>query len=350
MKRVNGLFEKIVDYDNIYKAYERAKKHKTNRKEIKTFEKNLHFNLSKIRDELASGKYRTSDYHIFIIYDPKEREIYKLPFKDRVVHHAIMNVLEKVWISVFISNTFSYIKGRGIHALVNKLKYDLRYNVDETTYCLKFDIKKFYPSVNHDILKTIIKKKIKDKNVLELLDEIINSAPGLPIGNYLSQYLANLYLSYFDHWLKETKKEKYYYRYADDLVILHNDKKYLHELLMDIKKYLGDNLALEVKHTHQVFPVNKRGIDFVGYVFYHTHLFLRKRIKKNFCKKVGKLNKKNITLEQYKQKICSWFGWLNHCNSNNLMKKILMNKFADFNISVNDKTMFNVPKVSKLLI
>jgi retron-type reverse transcriptase len=149
--------------------------------------------------------------------------------------------------------------------------------------------------------------------LLWLLDEIIDSAPGLPIGNYLSQYLANFYLTYFDHWLKEEKRVKYYYRYADDVVILSGNKRELHQLLEDIKLYL-EELKLEVKENHQVFPV-ARGIDYVGYVFYHTHIRLRKQIKKNFARKISRNPTHAST--------ASYLGWLSHCNGKHLTKKLL---------------------------
>jgi len=148
---------------------------------------------------------------------------------------------------------------------------------------------------------------------------------GLPIGNYLSQYFANFYLTYFDHWIKEIKQVKYYYRYADDLVILSSNKPYLHSLLADIRTYLCDNLALDVKNNYQVFPVNKRGIDFVGYKFYHTHTLLRKSIKQNFARMLLRNPKP--------ESIASYMGWLVHGNCINLKTKLLtMIEFKDLGI------------------
>ena len=212
-------------------AYEKARKGKAHTYGVRLFEKDLENNMRQLQSELATGTYRTSEYSIFTIYDPKEREIYRLPFRDRVVHHAIMNVMEPIWTSIFIQHTYSCIKGRGIHAVLKAIKRDLK-DIENTQFCLKMDIRKFYPTIDHEILKAIIRKKVKDNRLLDLLDLIIDSAPGIPIGNYLSQFFANLYLSYFDHWLKETKRVKYYYRYADDLVILAPDKPYLHGLLV----------------------------------------------------------------------------------------------------------------------
>ncbi len=311
--------------DNLYLAYSIAKKGKSKQYGVRLFEKNLDENIKKLYNEMITETYKTSEYSVFTIYDPKEREIYRLPFRDRIVHHAVMNVLEPIWTSIFISHTYSCIKGKGIHGVLRNLKRDLK-DIENTQFCLKLDIRKFYPSIDHEVLKIIIRKKIKDGKLLNLLDEIIDSAPGVPIGNYLSQFFANLYLSYFDHCIKENKQVKYYYRYADDIVILASNKSYLHNLFNEINDYLFDNLKLQIKHNYQIFPVEKRGIDFVGYVFYHTHILMRKTIKKRFCRKAAKLNKKNITAQEYKQNICSWLGWAKHCNSKNLLKKIIKNE------------------------
>lgn len=325
MKRFGNLYSRIFDIDNLYLAYTKARKGKGKSYGVIRFEKELDNNILSIHKELAECTYHTSDYETFTIHDPKEREIYRLPFRDRVVHHAIMNVLEEVWTSIFISHSYSCIKGRGIHGVLKHLKKDLK-DSEGTKYCLKMDVRKFYPSIDHDVLKKIVRKKLKDKRLLVLLDDIIDSAPGVPIGNYLSQFFANLYLSYFDHWLKEDLKVKYYYRYADDMVILSNSKEWLHTLLGSIKNYLQDKLILELKDNYQIFPVYSRGIDFVGYVFFHTHILMRKSIKKNFCRKATKLNRKKITTHDYKTALCSWIGWAKHCNSKYLIKKIIKNE------------------------
>ena len=235
-----------------------------------------------------------------------------------------MNVLEPIWVSVFNKNTYSCIKNRGIHKCAKDVKQALKQDPDGTRYCLKIDVRKFYPSIDHETLKKVVRRKIKDVRLLALLDEIIDSTDGVPIGNYLSQYFANLFLAYFDHWLKEEKRVKYYWRYADDIVILAPNKDTLHELLHDIRAYLRDNLKLSVKRNYQVFPVDSRGIDFLGYVFYHSHTLLRKAIKQKLCRRVAKLNKrKNApTKESYKQQICSWWGWCKYCDSINLMNKL----------------------------
>lgn len=325
MKRIGNLYEKICDIDNLYLADQKAGKGKSMTHCVARHRKNQEENLKKLHESLAIGSFTTSEYTTFRIFDPKEREIYRLPYyPDRIVHHAIMNILEPIFVSIFTKDTYSCIKGRGIHGVVKNIRKALS-DVENTQYCLKLDIRKFYPSINHDILKATIRRKIKDKRLLLLLDNIIDSAPGVPIGNYLSQYFANLYLAYFDHWVKENLKVRYYFRYAYDIVTLDADKINLHNLLFEIRNYLWDNLRLEVKSNWQVFPVSSRGIDFVGYVFYHTHTRMRKRIKKKFCKKAYLLRKKGIAQQEYIQKLSPWIGWAKHCNGKHLLKKIGLN-------------------------
>jgi retron-type reverse transcriptase len=315
MKRVNNLYEQICSIENLQLADAIARKGKMHQPAVIAHIKNEELNIWNLNQMLVNKIYKTSEYTTFKIYEPKEREIFRLPyFPDRIVHHAIMNVMEKIFVSTFTADTYSCIKTRGIHAAARKLRKSLC-DVSGTEYCLKLDIKKFYPNVDHDILKQLLRRKIKDEHLLFLLDEIIDSAPGLPIGNYLSQYFANFYLTYFDHWLKEEKRVKYYFRYADDLVILHSEKPYLHELLDDIRNYLQQNLKLSIKENYQVFPVDARSIDFVGYRFYHTHTLLRKSIKQNFARMLAK--RKN------KESIAAYYGWAKHCNSVNLLKKLL---------------------------
>lgn len=328
MKRYNNLFDKIVSLDNLYEADKRARRQKSHRPEVMLFDKNKDKLLLDLQRKLINGEYETSEYYVFKIYEPKEREIFKLPYyPDRIVHHAIMNIMEPIWVSAFIKGTYSCIRKRGIHKALKDVKFALKDEIN-TQYCLKLDIRKFYSSIDHDILKTIIRKKIKDKRLLSLLDEIIESAQGVPIGNYLSQFFANLYLTYLDHWIKEQKKVRYYFRYADDIVILGGDKQQLRDLFYNIQDYLNNKLKLNFKDNWQIFKVDSRGIDFVGYRVFHTHTLLRKRIKKRFCKKINKLNKKqNLDKDTYKQKICSYIGWIKYCNGRNLLNK--MSKYKE---------------------
>lgn len=313
MKRYGNLYERIISLDNLYLAELKARKGKKNRKEIIQFINNLNENILEIHKSLINTTYKTSNYSHFVIYEPKKRELSALPYKDRVVHHAILNYLEPILVKTFISQSYSCIKHRGIHKCLNDLTKYLK-NKEETKYCLKLDIKKFYPSVNNEILKFLLRTKIKDGKLLNLLDEIINSIQGLPLGSYTSQWFGNFYLNKFDRWVKETKKIKYYLRYCDDIVILGNNKEELHNLRKEIQQYLQENLRLDLSN-YQVFPIESRGIDFVGYVSYHTHIALRKTIKQNFKRMLNKYPNK--------RSIASYNGWLSHCNSINLQQKYL---------------------------
>lgn len=324
MKRYGNLYDRIIDLENLRLADVKARKGKLRSYGVKMHDKNRDSNIFALHEILVKGQYRTSPYKIFTTVTDagKEREIYQLPYyPDRILHHAIMNVMEPIWTRIFTADTYSCIKGRGIHGVVRKMKVTLR-DRQNTEFCLKLDIRKFYPSINHDILKRLLRKKIKDAQLIMLLDEIIESAPGVPIGNYLSQFFANIYLAYFDHWIKEACGVRHYFRYADDVVILHGDKARLHALLKDIESYLRDELDLVVKDNWQVFPVDARGVDFVGYVFRHTHIRLRKSIKQSWARKAGRLKRNNLNSPEMAQSLSCYSGWAKHCNGVNLTRRL----------------------------
>lgn len=328
MKRIGNIYDKICSIENLRLADEKARKGKLRSYGVRRHDRRRDLNIQELHKKLMSGSFVTSKYEIFTLKcdNGKEREIYRLPYyPDRIVHHAIMNVLEPIWVRTFTADTYSCIKNRGIHAAVKKLQRILKSNPQETRYCLKIDVRKFYPNIDHDILKVIVRRKLKDQRLLKLLDSIIDSAPGVPIGNYLSQYFANLYLAYFDHWIKEVVGAKYYFRYADDIVILSSSKEKLRAYLVAVQEYLQAELRLEVKGNYQIFPVASRGIDFLGYVFFHTHTLLRKTIKQRFCRKVAALNKVDVDEKKFKQKVCSWWGWAKYCDSRHLIKKLTKN-------------------------
>lgn len=323
MKRVNNLYPLIYAEDNIELADKKARKCKRTRYGVRKHDQNKEIDNYALHLSLLNENYKTSEYTTYKIYEPKERIIFRLPYyPDRITHHAIMNIMEPIWTKIFTRDTYSCIKGRGIHALVKKLQSDLRKDSKGTMYCAKMDIRKFYPSINHEILKSIVKKKIKDKSLLNLLFEIIDSADGVPIGNYLSQFFANLYMAYFDHWIKEELKVKYYYRYADDIVLLSDDKNQLRSWILAIKVYLTNVLELKLKDNYQIYPVESRGIDFVGYVCYHDHTLLRKSIKLKLLGLVGAYSNNLINKQKLQLKMVSYFGWLKYCDSKNLLKKI----------------------------
>ena len=235
MKRYGNIYDKICDMDNLRLAHQNAREDKLFYKEVKMVDSDPDKYLSMIREMLLNETYQVSEYTISIINDKgKERELAKLPyFPDRIIQWAIMLQVEDIFLKTFCSHTCSSIPGRGIkeaYMLTTKYMKD-RIN---TKYCLKIDVSKFYPSINHDILKKMLRKKFKDKRLLSLFDKIIDSYPkqtGVPIGSYLSQYLANFYLAYFDHWLKEEMGVKYVVRFADDMVIYGASKQELHSLI-----------------------------------------------------------------------------------------------------------------------
>lgn len=303
VKRVGNLFDKIISVDNLLLADQKARRGKSARPDVQRHMLHQEERLLNLHQQLSEGTYVTSPYSVFKIKDTKERDIYSLPYyPDRIVHHAIMNYLEPVFLKCFVKGSYNCIRGRGIH----KASYDLRKVLHPGDYCLKLDVQKFYPSVDHNVLIKLLWRKIKDKRLMSLLEEIIKSTSGLPIGSYLSQFLANFYLTYFDYWVKQQLCVKHYFRYCDDIVIVHQSKEYLHNLFHNIRGYLNYELKLEVKSNYQVFPVESRGIDWVGYKHYATHTLLRKRIKQKYKKSKNKFN---------------YNGWLTHAHCFNLRQK-----------------------------
>ncbi len=240
-----------------------------------------------------------------------------------------MQVLEPIWTPQFTADTHACIKGRGMHSLLTTLRADLRNDPAGTAYCLKIDVRKFYPTIDHEILKAVVRRKIKDPEVLGLLDGIIDSAEGVPIGNYISQYLANLYLSELDHLLKEVAGVRYYYRYADDMVLLAGDKSTLHGWLVLINDWLETERRLSLKSNYQIFPVESRGIDFVGYVTFHTHCLARKKNKKGLCRELAKLRRAGVPEAEIMLLTASRAGFMKHCDSKHLMKTLDMKNFSD---------------------
>ena len=331
MKRYGNIFDKICDMDNLRLAHQNARKDKLYYKEVKMVDADPDKYLKQIQEMLINHKYKVSEYSVSIINDKgKERELMKLPyFPDRIIQWAIMLQIEPIFMKVFCQHTCASIKDRGIkraNALVDEYLKD-PYN---SKYCLKIDVSKFYPNINHTILKKMLRKKFKDYELLELLDLIIDSYPGnkgVPIGSYLSQFLANFYLAYFDHWLKEVKKVKRIVRYMDDVVILHHSKEFLHNLLKEMDEYLMNELDLNVKPNYQVFPVADRGVDFVGYRSFFGFKLLRKTTCKKFKKRMLQIREKQESgaLINY-QEWCSansYIGWLKWCDSWRLFEKYI---------------------------
>lgn len=333
IKRYGYLFDEICSYDNLLEAHRRASEGKRWYKEVKMVDENLDYYLKEIQRMLLNGEFRTSEY-IKEIKDEngKQRNIYKPPYyPDRIVQWAILLVIDKYLIKHLIDYTCSAIPGRGIHTLVKKIKKDLKQK-EETKYCLKLDVKKYYESIDHEIAKKKFARRFKDKRLLDVINEIIDSIDtspttsnvGIPIGNYLSQYVGNFYLSDFDHWMKEVKHCKYYYRYMDDIVILSDSKEHLHKLKLEIEEYLKDNLKLRIKENWQVFPIDARGIDFVGYRFFRKYTLLRKRTLKNMIRKLRDLKKKEKLDYHDFCSIFSYIGWIDYCVNQGIYNKYII--------------------------
>lgn len=347
MKRYKDIFNQIWDYQNLKTAHLNARRGKGWYREVKAVNENPELFLNALQEMIKTKTYRTSAYEKFTKTEgKKERVIFKLPYyPDRICQWAILQVIEKFLIKTLTADTYSAIPGRGIHLALAKLRKTLRKHPGETTYCLKIDVKKYYPSIDRTILKEKFARMFKDKDFLWLIGEIIDSSPeptGIPIGNYVSQYCGNLYLSDFDHWVKETAGVKFYFRYMDDMLFLSDNKDYLRGLLERARAFLSNRLKLTVKDNWQIFPVATRGIDFVGYRVFPGFSLLRKSICRKFKNRVCSIHQRIDSGEAMTQNdwlsIQSYGGWLGHCDSHRLTKKYVkplepfMNEFYEVNI------------------
>jgi len=321
------LYHQLSRFFNIYNAYLKARRNKKYKQDVIAFSMNLEKNLIKIQEELFYEKYSPGTYRSFYVYEPKKREILALQFKDRVVQHAINNIVEPIFEKSFIYDSYACRTGKGTHKAVNRLSYFLKVAKRnwKDVYCLKGDIKQYFPSINREILKNMIDKKIIDEKMNNLLYIIIDGAPnvkGIPIGNLTSQLFANIYLNSFDHFIKERLKIKYYVRYMDDFIILMPLKYQLRELLLLINDYLIDILQLTLNSKSSIFNY-RRGIDFLGYRIWPTHRLLRKRSVKKIKRYLKYCEKNNIPFVERRQIINAWLGHASYANTYNLRQKIL---------------------------
>jgi len=339
MKRYGDLWNKIIDKENIRQAHKKARKDKSFYSEVQYVDEHLEECVDKIHEMLKNKTYtiKPSDYTKFTKWDKtKFRDIYKLNyFPHRIIQWCLLLQTQYIFINSFISQTYASLPNRGIHLALKTLR-EYSQDKNNTQYCLKIDIHHFYPSINRKINKKQLKNKFKDKDVLWLMFMLIDSLEGdkgIAIGSLFSQYDGNFVLTPFDHWIKEEKKVKYYERYCDDMIFLSNSKEELHELLKEIKIYLKDNLDLELKDNYQIFPVDDRGIDFLGYRSFRNYTILRKTTYKKYKRKmlrISKLYKQhgNLTYSQ----VCtinSYLGWIKWCNCDNLIIKYYNNLNLD---------------------
>jgi RNA-directed DNA polymerase len=323
LKRHGNLWKKVINYDNLFLAYKKAKKGKSTRDSVIDFEKDIEGNLKKLQQSLVDKTFTTSPYKSRTIREPKVREIYILPFyPDRILQHALLQIVIPIWDNLMIIDSYACREGKGMHQASSKTIL----HVKNYKYCLKCDIKKFYPSINHKILINIIENKIKCKDTLWLLSDIINSFEGdcnTPIGNYTSQWFGNLYMNELDTYIKN-KKYKAYIRYCDDFVVFSNDKKDLHLLKQDIETFICNKLNLKFSKW-SIFK-NEQGVDFLGYRHFKNKILLRKTTKKRVQDRIKLLpinfKKGIITVEQFESSIASTMGWLKWANTFNLQKNL----------------------------
>lgn len=344
MKRYGNLWDRIIDIDNIKLAIHKASLRRTSRSSVKKVNNDVDTYAKKIQDLLISGKFNTAKYNIKTIFEPKERQIYVLPFyPDRIVQHAVMNIVEPIFDKMFIYDSYSCRKDKGPHAGSKRcMKYTMKYK-----YCYKYDIRKFYPTVNHEVLKDIITKKIKDQRVLDIIFNVIDSVDGdvnLPIGNYMSQWLGNLYLNSLDMFVKHELHVEPYIRYCDDFCIFGNSKSELKIIDHFIRSYVQDVL-------HQTFSKadlfkTKQGVDFLGYRHFHNgKILVRKSTAKTMKKRMAKLKSilqhGSIPIESARGKWASTKGWIQHAKSHNLYKALCMDEIRDM-IDERDKAFKTV--------
>jgi retron-type reverse transcriptase len=326
MNTANNLWEKVIDFENVYRAYRAAARGKRYRQESLDFKYALEDNLCALSNELVWDMYKPSIMRQFWIIDPKKRLISAPAFRDRVVHHAICQIIEPVFEKRFINESFACRVGRGTHAAMEHMVSCVRQAKRQWGHywVLKGDVHRFFPSINHDTLYRIINRAIRDTKVLHLLNLIIRSyeSPdrdgwGIPIGSLTSQLFANIYLDQLDHYLKEVCHVPYYARYMDDFVVLHRDKRVLQILLCKIEEYLHDELILNLNPKTGIFP-GKQGIDFCGYRIWPTHVKPRKSTVKRAKKRLKKMALQYRTnpaiLEHAKASLNSFLGYVKHCS------------------------------------
>jgi retron-type reverse transcriptase len=343
-KTYNNLFPQVYAFDALHAAYLRARAGKRNMPEVQRFEADLEGNLIALQNELIWGSYRTGTYRTFLVHEPKERLVAALPFRDRVVQHALVASIEPIWERRFIADNYACRPGRGTHRGADRAQALLRQVKREhgKVYVLKGDIAKYFPSIDHSVLKGLLRKRIACQPTLALLEQIIDSADqvhpvagvGLPIGNLTSQLCANIYLHELDEFAKHALREKHYIRYMDDFVIVSHDKAHLHQRLALIETFLATRLRLRTNSKTQVFPVGSftgRALDFLGYRIWPTHRRVRKssisRIKRTLRLLQKLYSRHQIQWPRVRQSITSWLEHAKHADAAGLRESV-MSKFV----------------------
>jgi retron-type reverse transcriptase len=330
------MYAKLTTYENIFLAYTNARKHKTLKPYVIEFEKDLELNLLALQLELQLKSYYPRPLETFIIRDPKTRKISKSHFRDRIIHHALCNIIEPIFDKTFIYDSYANRRGKGTLNAIKRYEYFKRKiskNYKRRIYVFKADIKQYFETVNHKILLNIIRKRIRDKNVLWLINLILENHKtetrnkGMPLGNLTSQFFANVYLNELDHYVKETLQVKYYIRYVDDFVILSGSQKQLRCYREKINIFLKESLDVELHPEKTKIIQMHRGVGFLGLRIFNHHRLLKKSNIRKFKNKLSNLckqyDRKEIDYDEIYDAIEGWVAYSKTANCNNLRDTIL---------------------------
>lgn len=331
----HGIFERIISLENLFLAWKEFKKGKTNSQDVQEFTLYLEDNIFQLHEELKTYKYIHGAYTSFFVTDPKLRHIHKASVRDRLLHYAVFRILYPIFDRNFIYDSYSCRVGKGTHIAVNRLEKFIRklsHNNSKNIHILKCDVKKFFDTVNKEVLLGIIKRKITDDDSVKLISIILDSfskepGKGLPLGNVTSQLFANIYLNELDQYVKHQLKVKYYLRYCDDFIILSQEPQYLLDLVYEIGEFLEEHLKLNLHPNKVILKKHRQGIDFLGYVVLPYHRRLRTKTKKRVIRKIierrNKFESGLVSEESFKRSLNSYLGMIGHCNGHDLENKII---------------------------
>ncbi len=336
-------FDQICTYDNIRLAYERARKRKTKKTYVIEFEQNLDQNIRELQKELITETYFPKPLKIFIIREPKTRKISKSEFRDRVIHHAICNIIEEKFDKAFIHDSYANRIGKGTLKAIKRFdefKRKVSKNNTIDCYFLKADIKHYFETVNHNILIKILEDKIKDEKTIRLIKIILSNhkseheGKGMPLGNLTSQFFANVYLDKLDQYVKHELKIKYYIRYVDDFIILDHSIDILQEYKRKINHFLNEELKLELHpDKSKILPI-ERGANFLGFRIFNHHRLIRRKNLKKFQRKYSKIktaHKKGlVSREKIIEKFEGWLTYINHADTYKYRRHLARNLNQDF--------------------
>ena len=320
MKRHGNLWDKVCSLDNIKLAHANARRGKAFYAEVKMVDSDIEKYCREIQKSLVNQRFTTSPYQIEERFDGRKmRTIYKLPYyPDRIVQHALLNVVGDLFVKTYIRDTFQSIVGRGTSDAMRRVKKLIR-SPECPKYALKIDVQKYYPSVNNGIMKKVIRRTIKCEPTLWLLDDIVNSTTGLPIGNYTSQHFGNMYLNAIDWRVKQELKPQAYFRYCDDIVFMDNSKSKLLAIKVRVCSWL-DEIGLKIKSTWNIYNIERQGVDFVGFVFTPHNTRLRNSIATKFKAVCKKLSIKIQDPVRDLSRIMAYKGWVKACNGKRLWR------------------------------